>query len=78
MAVLVRDLDDAVNRWEEMFGIKASKRFHVSFTDLEIAVLPLAGKNPFYRVGSAHWKQRSFSEILGTVWRRYLFNHLRN
>ena len=47
MAVLVRDLDDAVNRWEEMFGIRASKRFHVSFTDLEIAVLPLAGKNTF-------------------------------
>ena len=47
MAVLVRDLDDAVNRWEKMFGIRASKRFHVSFTDLEIAVLPLAGKNTF-------------------------------
>ena len=47
MAVLVRDLDDAVHRWEEMFGIRASKRFHVSFTDLEIAVLPLAGKNTF-------------------------------
>ena len=47
MAVLVRDLDDAVNRWEEMFGIRASKRFHVSFTDLEIAVLPLAGKTTF-------------------------------
>ena len=47
MAVLVRDLDDAVNRWEEMFAIRASKRFHVSFTDLEIAVLPLAGKNTF-------------------------------
>ena len=47
MAVLVRDLDDAVHRWEEMFGIRASKRFHVSFTGLEIAVLPLAGKNTF-------------------------------
>lgn len=47
MAVLVRDLDVAVQRWEEMFGIKATKRFHVSFTDLEIAVLPLAGKDTF-------------------------------
>ena len=47
MAVIVRDLDDAVSRWEEMFGIRASKRFHVSFTDLEIAVLPLGGKNTF-------------------------------
>ncbi len=43
MAVLVRDLDDAVNRWGEMFGITATKRFQVSFTDLEIAVLPLNG-----------------------------------
>ena len=47
MAVLVRDLDQAVNRWEEMFGITATKRFQVSFTDLEIAVLPLGGKDTF-------------------------------
>ena len=47
MAVLVRDLDAAVERWQEMFGIIATKRFHVSFTDLEIAVLPLAGKDTF-------------------------------
>jgi hypothetical protein len=47
MAVLVRDLDEAVKRWEEMFGIKETKRFHVSFTDLEIAVLPLGGKDTF-------------------------------
>ena len=47
MAVLVRDLDDAVRRWEEMFGITATKRFQVSFTDLEIAVLPLGGKDTF-------------------------------
>ena len=47
MAVLVRDLDAAVERWEEMFGITATKRFQVSFTDLEIAVLPLAGKDTF-------------------------------
>ena len=43
MAVLVRDLDQAVAQWEKMFGITATKRFHVSFTDLEIAVLPLSG-----------------------------------
>jgi len=42
-AVLVRDLDQAVARWETMFGITATKRFQVSFTDLEIAVLPLNG-----------------------------------
>ena len=47
IAVLVQDLDAAVERWEEMFGITATKRFHVSFTDLEIAVLPLRGKDTF-------------------------------
>jgi len=47
MAVLVQDLDQALARWEEMFGITATKRFQVSFTDLEIAVLPLNGKDTF-------------------------------
>ena len=47
VAVLVQDLDQAIDRWEEMFGITATKRFHVSFTDLEIAVLPLGGKDTF-------------------------------
>ena len=47
MAVLVRDLDQAVARWEAMFGITATKRFQVSFTDLEIAVLPLGGRDTF-------------------------------
>ena len=47
IAVLVRDLDDALIRWGEMFGLKATKRFQVSFTDLEIAVLPLLGRDTF-------------------------------
>ena len=47
MAVLVWDLDEAIKRWEKMFGITATKRFQVSFTDLEIAVLPLGGKDTF-------------------------------
>ncbi len=47
MAVLVRDLDEAIVNWEKMFGIKSTKRFQVSFTDLEIAVLPLGGKDTF-------------------------------
>ena len=47
VAVLVQDLDQAIDRWEKMFGITATKRFHVSFTDLEIAVLPLGGKDTF-------------------------------
>ena len=47
IAVLVRDLDEALSRWGEMFGIRATKRFQVSFTDLEIAVLPLLGRDTF-------------------------------
>lgn len=47
VAVLVRDLDLATRRWEEMFGLRATSRFQVSFTDLEIAVLPLAGRDTF-------------------------------
>ncbi len=46
-AVLVRDLDQATHRWEEMFGLQATERFQISFTDLEIAVLPLAGRDTF-------------------------------
>ena len=47
VAVLVRDLDQAVARWGEMFGLVATSRFQVSFTDLEIAVMPMAGGDTF-------------------------------
>jgi methylmalonyl-CoA/ethylmalonyl-CoA epimerase len=47
VAVLVRDLDQATQHWEEMFGLRATARFQVSFTDLEIAVLPLASGDTF-------------------------------
>ncbi|MCH7606282.1 MAG: VOC family protein, partial [Chloroflexi bacterium] len=47
VAVLVRDLDQATQRWGEMFGLQATARFQVSFTDLEIAVMPLAGRDTF-------------------------------
>ena len=47
IAVLVRDLDSAIDRWSELFGLQATKRFQVSFTDLEIAVLPLDGRDTF-------------------------------
>ncbi len=47
IAVLVRELDDALSRWGEMFGLRATQRFQVSFTDLEIAVIPLLGKDTF-------------------------------
>ena len=47
IAVLVRDLDSAIDRWSELFDLRATKRFQVSFTDLEIAVLPLDGRDTF-------------------------------
>ena len=47
VAVLVNDLDAALSRWGELFGLQATKRFQVSFTDLEIAVLPLLGRDTF-------------------------------
>ena len=47
VAVLVRDLDAALARWDKMFGLSATKRFEVSFTDLEIAVIPLMARDTF-------------------------------
>ena len=47
VAILVRDLDEATERWGRMFGITATRRFQISFTDLEIAVLPLNDKSTF-------------------------------
>ena len=47
VAVLVRDLDRALEHWCEMFQLQATKRFEVSFTDLEIAVIPLMGRDTF-------------------------------
>ena len=47
VAVLVRDLDRALERWSAMFRLQATKRFEVSFTDLEIAVIPLIGRDTF-------------------------------
>ena len=47
IAVLVPDLEAALTHWDAMFGLRATKRFQVSFTDLEIAVLPLLGRDTF-------------------------------
>ena len=47
MAVIVNDLDAAIERWSLLFGLQPTKRFQISFTDLEIAVLPLGGRDTF-------------------------------
>ena len=47
VAIIVRDLDAALAHWGRLFGLEATKRFQISFTDLEIAVLPLGGRDTF-------------------------------
>ena len=47
MAVIVHDLDAAIDHWSRMFGLQPTRRFAISFTDLEIAVLPLTGRDTF-------------------------------
>ena len=47
MAVIVNDLDTAIDHWSRMFDLQPTRRFQISFTDLEIAVLPLAGGDTF-------------------------------
>ena len=47
VAVLVKDLDKATKHWQDTFGVVPTRRFQISFTDLEIAVLPLGDKSTF-------------------------------
>lgn len=46
-AVIVNDLDAAIAHWSRMFDLQPTRRFEISFTDLEIAVLPLTGGDTF-------------------------------
>jgi catechol 2,3-dioxygenase-like lactoylglutathione lyase family enzyme len=43
VAVLVRDLDTAVARWQRLFGLRESNRFPITFAGMEAAILPLPG-----------------------------------
>ncbi len=47
VAVIVHDLDAAIAHWSALFGLQPTRRFQISFTDLEIAVLPLEGRDTF-------------------------------
>ena len=47
VAVIVNDLDAAIAHWSTLFGLQPTRRFQISFTDLEIAVLPLQGQDTF-------------------------------
>ncbi len=63
-AILVRDLDQATQRWEEMFGLKTTQRFEVSFTDLEIAVIPLEGLNTFIELAQPNSSDTTSARFL--------------
>ena len=67
VAILVLDLDEATERWGRMFGITATRRFQISFTDLEIAVLPLNDKSTFIELAQPTSPDTSSARFL----RRY-------
>ena len=47
VAIIVHDLDAALEHWSALFGLEPTRRFQISFTDLEIAVLPLQDRETF-------------------------------
>lgn len=47
VAILVRDLEAAASRWEELFGLKVTNRFPITFAGLEAAILPLKDGETF-------------------------------
>ena len=64
VAILVKDLDQATQRWGDLFGIQATKRFQISFTDLEIAVLPLGDGNTFIELAQPTSEDTSSARFL--------------
>ena len=64
VAVLVRDLDDALGRWCELFQLRATKRFQISFTDLEIAIIPLLGRDTFIELAQPTGPEASSQRFL--------------
>ena len=64
VAILVKDLDQATQHWGDLFGIQATKRFQISFTDLEIAVLPLGDGNTFIELAQPTSEDTSPSRFL--------------
>jgi methylmalonyl-CoA/ethylmalonyl-CoA epimerase len=64
VAVLVKDLDQATQRWQQMFGLKATRRFQASFTDLEIAVIPLGDGETFIQLAQPTSSNTSSARFL--------------
>ena len=47
IAILVRNLDQAIQQWADLFNLPPTQRFHTGFTALEIAVIPLTARDTF-------------------------------
>ena len=78
VAVLVRDLDQAIEHWGRMFGLQATKRFRVSFTDLEIAVMPLAGRDTFIELAQPTGPDAPAQRFLDRYGEGLYLDHLRD
>jgi methylmalonyl-CoA/ethylmalonyl-CoA epimerase len=67
VAVLVRDLDAAVHRWERLFGVRESNRFPISFAGMDAAILPLTGGHTCIELAQP--------TVAGSAAARYLERH---
>jgi methylmalonyl-CoA/ethylmalonyl-CoA epimerase len=67
VAVLVRDLDAAVARWERLFGVRESNRFPISFAGMDAAILPLTGGHACIELAQP--------TVAGSAAARYLDRH---
>ena len=50
VAILVNDIESAIAKWSEVFQTKVTNRFETSFTDLDIAILPIGDKTTFIEI----------------------------
>jgi methylmalonyl-CoA/ethylmalonyl-CoA epimerase len=65
VAILVKDLDQAIPHWSQMFGLQPTRRFQISFTDLEIAVMPLQGRDTFIELAQSTSPDSPSARFLG-------------
>jgi len=50
IAIVVKDIDLAIAKWSKVFQTKVSNRFETSFTDLDIAILPIGDRTTFVEI----------------------------
>ncbi len=66
IAFLVRDLDRAVARWEALFDLETTNRFHISHGDLNAAILPLGRSGTFIEIAEPASPDSSAARYLET------------